>query len=133
MQRKENKIVDLGSGWGTLALVLARNNPDKTVIGYELSPFPFYFSKLLKLLYRQKNLHFKRKDFFALKFEKKTLYTCYLFPGAMQKLQAKIENSSLKPPLLSSTFAMHKFKADTTFCLKDLYHTPLYFYTTYTL
>ena len=121
-------IVDLGSGWGTLALAAARANPHKTVIGYELSPIPLYFSKLLKLLFAQRNLHFKRLDFFTLAFKADTLYLCYLYPGAMQRLQSKIENSAVKPELISNTFALPGYSEDKRVTLRDLYATPLYLY-----
>lgn len=35
----DGPIVDLGSGWGTLVIPLARKYPNQQVIGYELSFF----------------------------------------------------------------------------------------------
>jgi len=39
-------IVDLGSGWGTLVVGLARAFPGASVQGLEMSPFPFLVSRL---------------------------------------------------------------------------------------
>lgn len=122
------KIIDLGSGWGTLALAAARANPDKSVVGYELSPVPLYFSKLLKLLFRQRNLHFYRRDFFALPFESGALYLCYLYPGAMEKLADKLKNSAVKPALISSTFALPDTRPCETVVLRDLWESRIYRY-----
>jgi hypothetical protein len=43
-------IIDLGSGWGSFVIPLARKYPDRKIIGYELSSVPYYFSLLLKRL-----------------------------------------------------------------------------------
>lgn len=39
-------VVEAGSGWGTLALYVARHCPGKRVIGLENSPLPLWFSRL---------------------------------------------------------------------------------------
>jgi hypothetical protein len=124
-------IVDLGSGWGTLALAAARANPHKSVIGYELSPLPLYFSKLLRLLYRQDNLRFERKDFLTPPFQSDTLYLCYLYPGAMKKLEEKLRKSEVKPPLISSTFALPGYREDERVTLRDLHRSRVYVYMRY--
>ncbi len=36
----EGTIVELGSGWGTLAVAFARRYPGSQVLAYELSPLP---------------------------------------------------------------------------------------------
>ncbi len=36
----EGTIVELGSGWGTLAVAFARRYPGCQVLAYELSPLP---------------------------------------------------------------------------------------------
>ncbi len=49
VKKTENKtIIDLGSGFGSLAIFLASNLPNRKIIGYELSFFPWLISIFLK-------------------------------------------------------------------------------------
>jgi hypothetical protein len=43
-------IIDLGSGWGNFVVRIAKRNPQRQVIGYELSLLPWLTSVLLKQL-----------------------------------------------------------------------------------
>jgi 16S rRNA A1518/A1519 N6-dimethyltransferase RsmA/KsgA/DIM1 with predicted DNA glycosylase/AP lyase activity len=124
----KNTIVDLGSGWGIFALVVAKNFPDKKVVGYELSPFPFYFSKLLTFLFQTKNLHFYKKDFLKEDFSSDSFYFTYLYTKGMQKLEEKIIVDNQKLLLISSTFALHTIKASKKEILDDIFKTPIYIY-----
>jgi len=124
----KNTIVDLGSGWGIFALIIAKNNPNKKVIGYELSPFPFYFSKLFKTVFQLNNLQFYKKDFLEEELDEDILYFTYLFPKGMEKLEQKIQQKDQKLLLLSSTFALRKIKASDKKVLNDLFKTIIYTY-----
>jgi predicted RNA methylase len=124
----KNIIVDLGSGWGIFALIIAKNNPNKKIIGYELSPFPYYFSILLKTIFQIKNLEFYRKDFLKEEFSSDVLYYTYLFPKGMENLETKLVQNKQKLLLLSSTFALPKSKAFSKNILDDLFKTPIYTY-----
>jgi len=124
----KNTIIDLGSGWGLFTYIVAKNNPNKKVIGYELSPFPFYFSILIKTIFQIKNLNFYRKDFLKIEFSSDVLYYAYLFPKGMENLENKIVQSDQKLLLLSSTFALPKEKAFAKNILDDLFKTPIYTY-----
>jgi 16S rRNA A1518/A1519 N6-dimethyltransferase RsmA/KsgA/DIM1 with predicted DNA glycosylase/AP lyase activity len=124
----KNTIVDLGSGWGIFALVVAKNFPDKKVVGYELSPFPFYFSKLLAFLFQTKNLYFYKKDFLKEDFDTDSFYFTYLYTKGMQKLEEKIILDNQKLLLISSTFALHTIKASKKEILDDIFKTPIYIY-----
>lgn len=125
----KNTIIDLGSGWGTLLLYLALKNPDKKFIGYELSPIPFYFSKLLAFLFKSKNLYFYKQNFLDVKFKTDTLYIVYLFPEGMDKIEDKIKKEDIKPDLLiSNTFSFKKIKDTKKVELNDILKTPVYFY-----
>lgn len=124
----QQKIVDLGSGWGTLALYIAKKNPDKTVVGYELSPIPFYFSKLLVLISNQKNLIFYKKDFMDIKFQSDTLYICYLFPQGMEKIEKKLIDDTISPIIISSTFSFRSIQYKEKKVLNDLFLTPIYIF-----
>ena len=121
-------IVDLGSGWGLFAVIIAKNNPLKKVIGYELSPFPFYFSKFLASILQIKNIHFYKRDFFKEKLNNDSLYFSYLFPKGMDNLEKKIIDGNTNILLISSTFALPTIKAFEKKNLNDILKTPIYIY-----
>jgi hypothetical protein len=128
--KKSEKIffVDLGSGWGSLAFIVAVRNPKKKVIGYELSTFPFYFSFLFKYIFGIKNLQFYKKDFLTESFYSDYIYFTYLFPKGMESLEQKLQQSKIKPLIISSTFALPKDKFFEKKVLDDMFRTPIYFY-----
>jgi len=121
-------IIDLGSGWGTLALSIAISNPNKQIIAYELSFFPYYFSKLLVIIFKVKNLNFYRKDFYEIEFYEKTLYITYLYPKGMEKLEQKILNGDYKIDIISNTFSFKNINYSSKLVLNDFFKTPIYFY-----
>lgn len=120
----EGTIVELGSGWGTLAFALARRYPNAQVIGYETSHIPYLFS----LLFRRKNLTFVRKDFFKESLQV-TVAICYLYPTAMQRLKEKLESEG-EIAVITHTFAVNGWKAKKIVEVDDLYKTKIYFYNT---
>lgn len=122
----EGTILELGSGWGTLAFALAKRYPNTQVIGYETSLIPYLFSLLL----RRQNLVFKRKDFFNEPLNA-TLAVCYLYPAAMQRLKQKLEKEG-KIAIITHTFAVNGWKATKIIEVNDLYKTRIYLYGEYT-
>lgn len=123
------QIVELGSGWGMLAISLARHFPHCKVIGYEISPFPYIISKMLSYYFDYPNLIFKRENFFNVSFENVSLAVCYLYPGAMEHLKEKFEKELPKNAyVISHTFAIPGWKPLCREYVDDLYGTPIYLY-----
>lgn len=123
----EGKIVELGSGWATLAAPLANKYPRARVVGYETSPIPYYFSKL----HRAPNLSFERRDFFDVPLSDAGMVICYLYPAAMKRLKDKFANELLPGTVVvSHTFAVPGWVPEKTVQVKDLYNTVIYFYRT---
>ena len=60
----ESKIYELGSGWVGLAKALAQKFPDHQVIGIEISPIPWLYSRLMLAIKPQSNLSFHLGNFF---------------------------------------------------------------------
>src|SRR5690606_21760486 len=89
-------ILELGSGWGTLAIAAAKSAPDSTIIGYEISPVPLAFSRIKAWLCGYKNVRFVSADLFAEDFSKADILLTYLTMPHMEKLKAKFE-AELKP------------------------------------
>ena len=124
---KQKKVVDLGSGWGGLALYLAIKNPTKEVVGYELSPIPFFVSTLIQKVLRVKNLQFIKKDFLLKKYKEDEILVTYLYPKGMQKLYSILQKQNLETFLISVTFAIDMLEAQKII-VNDLFATPLYIY-----
>lgn len=123
------EIIELGSGWGNLVFTLARRFPHCKVTGYEISPFPYFVSKIMSYWFRLPNLSIKRQDFFQISFKNVSLAVCYLYPGAMQKLKGKFEKE-LAPSayIISHTFAVPRWIPIRLEYAQDLYRTPIYLY-----
>ena len=120
-------IIDVGSGFGLLALYFAFKNPKVKIIGYEISYFPWLVSVFLKHIFRCNNLFFYRKNFLKIDFSDDSLIICYLFPKGMEMLEEKLINSGLC--VISNTFGFKNRKAKDIFRVNDLYKTPVYVYT----
>lgn len=126
VKQNGKKVVDLGSGWGQLCFYIAKNHPEVTVIGYEISFIPYLFSKLF---FRKKNLFFYRKDFYKINLESFDGVFCYLYPDAMEKLKEKFQKElSKKASIVSYVFRIPNSKEEISWTLKDLYQSKIYYY-----
>jgi hypothetical protein len=122
-------LIDLGSGWGTLVIALARKYPRQQVIGYELSWFPWLVSIIRKYVLRLDNLTLYRKDFKKARISDASILFCYLFPGGMISLDEKLKREQSNEILIvSNTFALPSCQPTKVIRLKDIYKTPIYVY-----
>lgn len=119
-------IYELGSGWGNLAYAIAKQYPDRRVIGYETSLVPYWIARLL---FRRGNLRFERKNFFSKNLRDAGLIVCYLYPGAMRQLKEKFQKELLPgTQILSNTFALPGWEPQHIVEVDDLYKTKIYRY-----
>lgn len=128
-QQVRGPVFELGSGWGSLALSLARHYPLLPVTGYETSPLPFYVSRLRAWMAQLPGLRLCRADFFAQPLGEAALVVCYLYPGAMLKLKSKFQHE-LQPGtwVISHTFAIPGWQPQAVYEVEDLYRTKIYVY-----
>jgi len=122
-------IIDLGSGWGNLIIPLAKNRPQRPVIGYELSWLPWLISTALKKALHLENLTLYRANFLQVKLPTASVLICYLYPEAMVKIATKLQQD--QPDinfLISNNFALPASKPDKTIALNDFYKSPIYLY-----
>jgi hypothetical protein len=84
-------IFELGAGWGTLALPLARRYPRCRVVAVELSPVPWLVSRLRRAWSGLANLEVRRADIHRTPLGDAGLVICYLYPGAMERLRPRLE------------------------------------------
>ncbi|MGM0435282.1 MAG: methyltransferase [Pseudomonadota bacterium] len=128
-ERPDGTIVDMGSGWGTLAIRFARRFPQTPVVGYEVSFFPWLVSVLLARLLRLENLHFHRRDFREADLDGVEVLLCYLMPGGMQAVQQRLERDPGSVRwVISHCFALRGREPETVSELPDLYATRVYRY-----
>ena len=122
-------IVDLGSGWGNFVIRIAKKNPQRQVVGYELSLLPWFTSILLKKILGLKNLNLHRQNFYHENLPTASVLVCYLYPQAMSKIKKKL---LLEQPdvdfLISNNFALPSWQSDKVIQLDDFYHSPIYLY-----
>jgi len=126
---QEGFIYELGAGWGAVAFPLARRCPKATVVAYEISPIPWFFLKVRALIFGPPNLRILRRNFFKDNLAKATLVVCYLYPGAMQKLSAKLINE-LDPDanVISNTFEIPTWTPTLVQSLEDVMCPQIFHY-----
>lgn len=124
-------IYDLGSGLGTLAILLAKHYPNSAVTGVESSPIPYWISQILRVIFRLPNLSFKRHDFLQTSLSNASAVVVYLYPAGIRNLKPKLEQE-LKPGvwILSNTFAFPNWKPMKVVDTGDFNNTKIYVYKT---
>jgi hypothetical protein len=125
----DGPVYDLGSGWGGLARALARRYPRSPVIGFEVSPLPWAWSRLRQALRGSANLTFRFGDFHNADLSGAALVVCYLPGPAMEKLKPKLE-AELKPGAMvaSNTFALRGWDPAEVRTAPDAHASQVYLY-----
>lgn len=122
-------IVEAGAGWGTLALALAKAHPSWGIVGIENSMVPWLFSRLLLRWGAYPQVQFVRGDLYAFPYETAGTVVCYLYPGAMQRLDPLLR-ARLTPGarVISICFALPGWRPMKVVTCRDLYRTKIYIY-----
>ena len=84
-------IYDLGAGWGSLAVPLARQHPKQRVVAVELSPLCCLVLRVWKLLFRLGNLRIMRDDFHEVPVADASAVVLYLNDSACKAINLKLE------------------------------------------
>jgi 16S rRNA A1518/A1519 N6-dimethyltransferase RsmA/KsgA/DIM1 with predicted DNA glycosylase/AP lyase activity len=122
-------IYDLGSGWGSLVIRLARKYPDRQIVAYELSLFPWLITKIIKKLLGLSNLVLHREDFLKADLSEASVITCYLFPAAMEEIKRKLIHGKGKLGfIISNNFVLPSYQPSKIVQLNDFYKSPVYLY-----
>lgn len=118
-------VHELGAGWGGLALALARQCPDARVVAWELSWVPWAVAVIRARLACLPNLEVRRADFFAADLREASVLVCYLFTGAMRRLDEKLRRELPGAPLVvvTNTFLLHGWPEERAIVVDDLYRT----------
>ena len=82
-------IYELGSGWGSLVMALARAFPDAEIRGIEISPLPYAVAWLRTRALS--NVKLMRKSFYDCDLTDAQAVTCYLMTRPMPRLAALLD------------------------------------------
>lgn len=137
---QQGVIVEAGSGWGNLACALASAAGGRLIIGVENSLLPLVVSRLVLWLGKllpprvqkpapETPISYVRGDLYAYPYETADVVVCYLYPGAMQRLDPLLA-AKLRPgaAVISLCFALPNWKPVRTVVCSDLYRTKVYVY-----
>lgn len=121
------RVLDIGSGTGTLLRGLARLRPDGSFEGIEAAPGPWLLSRLAAG--GRNNLRVARGDFFAAPWSQYDVIYAFLSPVPMEPVWAKAERE-LRPGalLVSNSFPVPGRKPDKVVEVGDRRGTRLYVY-----
>ena len=99
-------VVELGSGHGIILFAAAACGA--RAVGYELSPFLCWATRLQKILWwRHADLRVVRHDLFDADISQAQVVTCYLFPKTMEQLSHKFQAELLPGTrVVSSQFSI---------------------------
>jgi hypothetical protein len=132
---KSGTLVDAGSGFGTLVVHMAMHCPDWKLIGIENSPVPLWISRIYwRFIVAIKgnsfnNITFINKNLYTYPYGEVDVFVCYLYPGAMKKLD-RIAFNRLSPGtrIISICFALPGWVPERIVTCGDLYRTKVYIY-----
>ena len=99
-KRKNQLVMDLGSGWGTLLLPLAKKFPNHHFVGIEYGYIPYYISKFRAR--KMKNVTFYRQNFFKADITKANVILLFLLPKVMSKLKIKLQSEAKRGAFICS-------------------------------
>ncbi len=127
-------VYEIGSGFGTLVIALAKRLPNCRIIGIENSPFPFVVSRMLIRLSGVSNVELRWKNFVSVNLSDASLIVSYLHPGGIRKLKPKLETEVREnTPVICNTFSIPGWDPETVVRVNDLYHSPIYLYRIHSL
>lgn len=125
---RQKTIIETGSGWGTLALFLAKHCPEYQVKGIENSLVPLWISRLWSRL-EKVPVTFIRGDMYQYPYEEANMIVCYLFPGAMRQLSTIFrERAVAYTYIISVYFALPDWTPEKIIQCVDIHRTKIYIY-----
>ncbi|MFP4129472.1 MAG: class I SAM-dependent methyltransferase [Halorhodospira sp.] len=122
-------IVEAGSGWGGLALSIARACPRAQVYGYELSPLPCLLARLRRWVRPTPNVRFYCRDLRQASFREVDAVVCYLHAEAVAalapKLRAELPHGAV---VVSNTFPFPGWRPSEVRQPQVRFDAPVYIY-----
>lgn len=125
--RRPRKVLDLGSGTGTILVALAHQHPDISFTGIETAPGPYLIGRVRAR--RQPNIEWVRGDFFSRSWADFDLIYAFLSPVPMSAVGDKAMRE-MRPGsiLISNSFAIPGLQAHDIIKVGDKRGTLLFVY-----
>lgn len=123
----QGDILELGCGFGGMAIFLAKRYPQKKIWAYEISWIPYVIAKLRSFFVP--NLIVRRENFLTFSHVHAGLIYCYLSRRGMRELKEKWEKTPFKLNVLivSNTFRVEGWKGKKK-TLDDFFSTNVFLY-----
>jgi hypothetical protein len=94
-------VLEIGSGFGGFCLFIKKHKPDSTVVGVELSPIIWLYSRIRQLVLKI-DCQFLRQDYRRINFAKQDLIFAFLSPAAMPALYLQAKKQMKTGAILAS-------------------------------
>jgi SAM-dependent methyltransferase len=94
-------VLEIGSGFGGFCLFIKKHKPDSTVVGVELSPIIWLYSRIRQLVLKI-DCQFLRQDYRRMNFTKQDLIFAFLSPAAMPALYLQAKKQMKTGAILAS-------------------------------
>ena len=121
-RRKTQVVMDLGSGWGTLLLPLAKKFPQHHFVGIEYAFIPYFVSKFRSR--GMKNIVFYRQNFFNADISEANIIFLFLLNHVISKMSIKCQKETKKGTLFYvNRFPMKNVKLKKEISLGSKYDT----------
>ncbi len=125
----DGEIWELGSGWGGLLMALAKRYPNNRIVGFEISPLPYFICLLRIWLGRYQNIRLKRQNFMLMDFSCVGSLYCYLTHTHMRQLQPKLtKEMQMGSVLITSTFPLPDLKPNEEVISKGFWVVKIFKY-----
>lgn len=123
----ELKVADLGCGWGGMIGQLKKLYPMADVTGYELSPFPYWFSKL-RFWAQDNNISIHQSNFLEADLSDYDVLFCYLSPHHMEELKPQLNQLRPGSLIISCSFPLLNWTPIATKSIWSFVRIPIYLY-----
>jgi len=121
------KVYDLGCGKATL-LIEAEKIFKAQVLGFEISPWPYFLARL-NILLSGSDAKVLFKDFFKADLSQANVIFCYLIPSVCKKLTKKLDQElTSKTKVISYAFRLTGWKAKVRETKIQTAGAPIYLY-----
>lgn len=123
-------IRELGCGWGGVVFGIGKAFRTSKVIGYEISPAPFWWAKMRRLLsFRCRHVKIYNRDFMKEDLRTTNALLLYLSPQNMSDLKPKLESELPKGAIIiSNGFPMKGWTAIETLKTNVFMEIPIHVY-----
>ncbi|MFZ6817564.1 SAM-dependent methyltransferase [Undibacterium sp. Ji22W] len=101
VDRKNLKLIDIGSGMGGLLINLSAKRSDGDFTGVEIAPLPWFVS-IVRAAFLKSNVKFRLGDFYCKDFSEFDVVFCYLSPAAMPRVWEKVKREMVPGSLFLS-------------------------------